>query len=118
MLPPSLIPWILDQSESHLSAKYAQIDAVDATHTMLRPELVLQPIHESIIRRDMKNHLSELAPGIHDEVEHAMAELWGQGTAEFNSVNLDRTIREIVTRASNRAFIGLPICGYCEVILT
>ena len=112
MLPRSLIPWLINQPETVLSAKHAQIDAMEATHTMLRPAVVLQPTHEAIIRQDLKNHLNGLEPKIQDEIAHAMDETWGLETESFRMVNLDETIREVVTRASNRAFVGLPLCGY------
>ena len=112
MLPPSLISWLLKQPEDVLSSKYAQIDAMEATHTMLRPEVVLQPVHEKIVQRDLKNHLNVLAPKIQDEISHAVDEFWGTETESFTMVNLDATIRRIVTRASNRAFVDLPLCEY------
>ena len=93
-----------------MNAKYAQIDAMEATHTMLRPEVVLQPKHEAIIRRELKIHLNELIPEIQDEIAHATGEVWGSEIGSFRVVNLDKTIRKIVTRASNRAFVGLPLC--------
>ena len=112
VLPPSMIPWMINQPESVLSGKHAQIDAMEATHTMLRPELVLQPAHEAVIQRDLKNHLNELVPDIQDEISRAVDEIWGLERESFTMINLDKTIREIVTRASNRAFIGLPLCEY------
>lgn len=110
VLPPSMVPWLISQPEHILSAKFAQIDAIEGTHTMLQPEVVLQPVHEPIIRRDLKNRLNDLIPDMADEIATAVDEIWGKEKHSFRRVNLDHTVREIVTRVSNRAFVGLPLC--------
>lgn len=110
MLPPSLAPWVISRPESILSATDAQIDAIEGTHTMLSWEVVHEPVHKFIIQRDLKHHLAELAPDVQDEISHAVDTIWGLDTESFKMVNLDATIRSIVTRASNRAFVGSPLC--------
>ena len=51
-----MIPWMINQPGTVKSGKHAQVDAMEATNTMLRPELELQPAREAIIQRDLKDH--------------------------------------------------------------
>ena len=69
-----MIPWMINQAGSVKSSKHAQIDAIEATNTMLRPELELQPIREAISQRDLKNILHELVPDIEARLSHAVGE--------------------------------------------
>ena len=110
MLPPSLAPWVISRPESVLSASDAQIDAIEGTHTLLSRELVHEPVHKFVIQRDLKHHLAELVPDVQEEISHAVDTIWGLDSESFKMVNLDATIRSIVTRASNRAFVGSPLC--------
>ncbi|KAK8108383.1 P450 monooxygenase [Apiospora sp. TS-2023a] len=116
VLPPSMMPWLLAQPEQHLSAKWAQLDALNIPLTFLNPDIGIHPIHEPIIRRTLTAHLDGITGMLHEEVALALDELWGGGkdtgdTKEtWREVNLDYTIRRVVARASNRVFVGLPLC--------
>ncbi|KAL9039774.1 MAG: hypothetical protein Q9214_004739, partial [Letrouitia sp. 1 TL-2023] len=118
MLPPSMIQWLLEQPEDTLSAKRAQVDAVEAPITMLKPEVALNPVHEEIVRRQLKVHLGALTENILDEIQVCIHELCESNTQEdgWTKVNLDFVLRRTITRASNRAFIGLPICRDTQYI--
>ncbi|KAK7961227.1 cytochrome P450 [Apiospora saccharicola] len=108
--------WILAQPEQHLSAKWAQLDALNIPLTFLNPDIGIHPIHEPIIRRTLTAHLDGIAGMLHEEVVLALDELWGGkddtgDTKEtWREVNLDYTLRRVVARASNRVFVGLPLC--------
>ena len=64
------------------------------------------------MQRDLKNHPNELALDIQEEISNAADEIWGLERSSFTMINLDKTIREIATKASNGAFVGLPIREY------
>ena len=81
---------------------------------MLEPEVVLQPLHEAIVRRDLKQHLNDLLPEVQNEIACAMDEALGIKTNFSIKVNLDATVRRIIARASNRAFVGLPLCVFSD----
>ena len=81
---------------------------------LLQPGVVFQPIHEAIIQRGLKDHLYEFTPEIQNKIMHAMDELWSMNTNCSNPINLDKTVRTIVARASNRAFVGLPLYKYAS----
>lgn len=77
---------------------------------MLRPKVVFQPIHEDVVRRRFKNHLSGQTSDMMDDIKYAVDQVWGMNESQYKSVNLDGTIRTIIARVSNRALIGLPMC--------
>ena len=112
-MPPSQIPWLIEQPDSVLSAKSAQFDQMEATTTLMCPALMTNPIHEGIIRRELKGQLNALTADMMDEVGYAMDDIWGLKNDDWKPVNLDQTLKTIVARASNRVLVGLPLCEYC-----
>lgn len=110
-----MLPWLLAQPEHHLSAKWAQLDHLNIPQTFLRPDIGIHPVHEPLIRRTLTAHLDSIAGALHEEVALALDDLWGGkddpgDTKAWHEVNLDHTIRRVVARASNRVFVGLPLC--------
>jgi hypothetical protein len=105
-----MLEWLVSQPESHLSAKSAQMDALNIPLTFLRAEIGLNPVHEPLIRRNLTAHLDQITSHIWDEVGLVLEELWGQDTEVWREVNLDYTIRHVVARASNRVFVGGELC--------
>ena len=76
-MPPSQISWLIEQPDSVLSTKSAQFDQMEATTTLMFPALMTNPIHEGIIRRELKGYLNELTADMMDEVGCAMDDIWG-----------------------------------------
>ncbi|OKL60382.1 hypothetical protein UA08_04238 [Talaromyces atroroseus] len=110
VLPPSMLQWLTLQPESHLSAKAAQMDALNIPITFLRPEIGLDPVHEPLIRRNLTANLDSIAGDVWEEVGLALEDLWGQATDSWREVNLDDTVRRVVARAANRVFVGDTLC--------
>lgn len=109
-----MLPWLTSQPESHLSAKWAQMDALNIPTTFLRPDIGLNPVHEPLIRRNLTAHLDSIAGDIQEEVKLSLEKFWGSDTEAWREVNLDYTIRRVVARASNRVFVGSELCKYFE----
>ncbi|KAK6080558.1 cytochrome P450 [Seiridium cupressi] len=119
ILPPSMLHWLVSQPESVLSAKHAQLDALNITTTFLRPEIGEEPHHEPLVRRELTAHLDAVEASMWDEVGAALAEVWGkEGGEGWRKVNLDKTVRHVVARASNRVFIGRELCRNTAFILS
>ncbi|KAK8076769.1 hypothetical protein PG994_004041 [Apiospora phragmitis] len=111
VLPPSMLPWLLAQPEHRLSARWAQLDALNTPLTFLRADIGVNPVHEPLVRRNLMAHLDGIAGLLHEEVALALDDLWAGNSEEaWREVNLDYTIRRVVARASNRIFVGLPLC--------
>lgn len=107
-----MLQWLVSQPETHLSAKWAQMEALNTPITFLRPEIGLNPVHEPLIRRNLNANLDNIAGELSEEVTLALDELWGQGTDSWREVNLDYTVRRVVARAVNRVFVGHRLCKF------
>lgn len=105
-----MLSWLISQPESILSAKHAQLDALNITTTFLRPGIGLEPHHEPLVRRELTAHLDAIEASMWEEVGGALAELWGEDSEGWRKVNLDFTVRRIVARGSNRVMIGPELC--------
>lgn len=105
-----MLQWLISQPESRLSAKWAQMDALNIPTTFLRPEIGLNPVHEPLVRRNLISHLDHIAGDIWEEAGMALEDLWGKDTDAWKKVNLDYTVRRVVARASNRIFVGEELC--------
>lgn len=112
-----MLPWLQSQPETHLSAKWAQMDALNIPETFLRPEIGLNPVHEPLVRRELNARLDHIASLINEEVGMALDELWGTETEGWKEVNLDFTIRRGVARATNRILVGGELCKSCTSVL-
>jgi cytochrome P450 len=77
---------------------------------LLRPEIVHNPTHHETIRGPLTRNLAGLVPDILDEVRLAFDEVLGTDTKEFKEAVVFDTVIEVVARASNRVFIGVPLC--------
>lgn len=110
-----MLPWLVSQPESLLSAKHAQLDALNISTTFLRPEIGEDPQHEPLVRRELTAHLDAVEASMWDEVGAALGQLWGEDAEEgWRKVNLDDTVKHVVARASNRIFIGRELCKSCD----
>jgi hypothetical protein len=110
VLPPSMLPWLVAQPENDLSAKWAQLDALNIPTTFLRAEIGINPAHEPLVRRDLTAHLDAVEADMWDEIGHALEDVWHGGNDDWHEVDLDETIRRVVARASNRIFVGPELC--------
>ena len=77
---------------------------------MAEPRVVQGRAHEKVLIRDLTRGLTVLTPGIFDEISTAIDEEWSVNTQEWTEINPYETLINIVARASNRVFLGLPLC--------
>ncbi|RYP77946.1 hypothetical protein DL771_000805 [Monosporascus sp. 5C6A] len=110
VLPPSMLQWLISQPESHLSAKGAQMDALNIPTTFLRADIGLNPVHEPLVRRNLTARLDHIADDVREVVGLALDELWGKDAEAWREINLDYTIRRVVARAANRVLVGDALC--------
>ncbi|KAH9895714.1 cytochrome P450 [Cubamyces lactineus] len=79
-------------------------------------ETHLDPYHVDIIRDKLTRSLAAVLPEVMDELTVAVHEYIPAKEDEWLSVNVMRAAREIVARASNRVFVGLPACRNREYL--
>ncbi|KAJ7284516.1 cytochrome P450 [Mycena rebaudengoi] len=67
--------------------------------------------HTTIVRTDMTRNIGALFPAVWDEIVTAFDEIIPvQGSGEWASVPAYDAAIQIVTRTTNRLFVGLPLC--------
>jgi hypothetical protein len=101
----------------------------------LGKEQVHNTYHILSIRGGLTRSLGRCFPEVRDEIEHAFDDvlaLKGNGeclssfhflnlfsttmAAEWKLIQIHDAILHIVTRASNRLFVGLPLCEHVQMI--
>ncbi|KAI1824870.1 cytochrome P450 [Xylaria intraflava] len=110
-LLPSMLRWLISQPESILSAKLAQMGAFSFRATFLRPGIIENPIHETLIARKLTVHLLDRIEGdVWEEVGLALELLWGKDTQSWQEMNMVHTICRVIARATNRFVVGEELC--------
>ncbi|KZT08801.1 cytochrome P450 [Laetiporus sulphureus 93-53] len=95
----------LDAAEELVQMKYT-----------IAPEVADHPIHISVIRGPLTRNFGVVLPDVVDEITVAMEELIPIKHDEWVTVPGLSTMRQIVCRASNRVFVGLPFCRNKEYL--
>ncbi|KZO94407.1 cytochrome P450 [Calocera viscosa TUFC12733] len=118
---PSLRSWIVYVSrelfedmrkarDDSLSFREEVNEAVAIEYTIGK-ELADNPWHTSVIRKQMTQNLGAKFPEIYDEISQAfMDELEVADSGAWTPINAYNVILHVVCRASNRLFVGLPLC--------
>ncbi|KZT50827.1 cytochrome P450 [Calocera cornea HHB12733] len=74
-------------------------------------EVAYNPWHTSVIRKQMTQNLGTKFPEIYEEIVAAFQdELVLPDSGEWMPINAYSVILHVVCRASNRLFVGLPLC--------
>jgi len=110
LLPPASMDWIINQPDKVLSVKEAHNAVLQADYTFSDTKIIRQPHHEHIIKTDLLRQLGNLTMDIMDELSASFDETWGLDTEEWKTVGVFENMRAIIARASNRIFVGLPLC--------
>ncbi|KAJ3504346.1 hypothetical protein NLJ89_g7978 [Agrocybe chaxingu] len=90
-------------------------DEILQTEFTLGEHLSRNPYHVPIIRVQLTKALPQLLPDVHEEVVHAFQELMPV-TDKWAKVTPLPTMMKIFARASNRIFVGRPLCRNPEFI--
>ncbi|KAI0147392.1 cytochrome P450 [Xylariaceae sp. FL1272] len=109
-LPKKELQWFLRQPDSDISVTGQIIDGFQFDYTLTDPRLVHEPIHMSVVSGPLTKEIGILIPEIADEVRHVVDEAWGTNVNSFSDVGVYETIRHIICQATNRVFIGAPLC--------
>ncbi|GJE97793.1 cytochrome P450 [Phanerochaete sordida] len=77
---------------------------------MFGKRVIDDPFHVSIIRSQLTKHIPIVFDEIYDEVVAAFKDLLPDGGEEWVPMHAVSVARTVVARASNRVFVGLPLC--------
>ncbi|KIK22831.1 hypothetical protein PISMIDRAFT_101818, partial [Pisolithus microcarpus 441] len=117
---PTLNRWIVVIGRQHLEdikkSTDDELSLIEVANNsakvdyLIGPEINSNPYHISIARIHLTRNLGLYYPDIKDEVHAAFEKLLDLKADAWKSVPAVETVREIVCRASNRVFVGLPRC--------
>lgn len=110
LLPPAELQWFLDQPDSVFSISDYTADTLQSKHTMTDNGLMRWPLHMDLIPRKLAREVMNLVPDLVDETREAMSELWGSRAGETREICVYTSMQRAIGRATNRAFVGLPLC--------
>ncbi|KAF9233836.1 cytochrome P450 [Melanogaster broomeanus] len=98
--------------EDELSALGAANESLKIEYT-LGHQVYHNPYHNAILRSRLTRNIGILCPEIRDEVVTALEEtlnLKDNEGSEWKSVPVLQTFLQVICRATNRIFVGLPLC--------
>ncbi|KAG6331515.1 hypothetical protein ID866_7572, partial [Astraeus odoratus] len=95
--------------EDELSLMEANNDFAKIDY-LIGEEIISNPYHVSVARTHLTRNIALYYPDMRDEIETAFNEILNLKDNEWKSIPAATTMREIVCRASNRVFVGLPLC--------
>lgn len=79
---------------------------LEADHTFFHPNIVREPIHPEVIRRELTQKLGSFADDIVEELQQCLEENWGDDTEDWKEVNLYDTMLDVISRLSMRVLAG------------
>ncbi|TGJ80940.1 hypothetical protein E0Z10_g7830 [Xylaria hypoxylon] len=110
VLPPSQIPWLMEQGEDVLSQEHVNRQFLEADYTFFHANMVEGSVHPEIIQHQLTKKMNGFADDIVDEVRACLEDYWGTDTEEWHEVRVYDTLLLVITRMSIRVFMGLPFC--------
>ncbi|KAJ6578740.1 cytochrome P450 [Mycena vulgaris] len=84
-------------------------EGVQAHYTMGH-QLLTNPYHQLTVRTSLTRNLGRRFPEVKDEIECAFDEVLALQGADWKVVSVLPAIMKIVSRTSNRLFVGAPLC--------
>ncbi|OTA67434.1 cytochrome P450 [Hypoxylon sp. EC38] len=110
MLPAKQLQWLVDQPDSKLNFHEQVLDSLQLNFTVMDPQLIHNPIHQKLISTILTRETGNLVPALLDETRFTVDNLWGTDTDNFREICVYDVMRRIIGQATNRVFVGLPLC--------
>jgi hypothetical protein len=116
VLPISQTKWLIEQPDNVMSQTEVNRQFLEADHTFLHPNIVREPVHPDVIKRELTHKLSGFADGIVEELRLSLDENWGTDTENWREVHAYKTMLDVISRLSTRVFVGEPLCRNKEFL--
>ncbi|KAK7054327.1 hypothetical protein VNI00_003520 [Paramarasmius palmivorus] len=113
---PKLLDDVRRASENELSIIEAVDDIIKARYT-ISPLIHINPYHVNVIRNTLTRNIGAKFEDIRDEISAAFNDNILFKNHDWVEVSAVEVVRNIVVRANNRVFVGLPLCrdiDYCN----
>ncbi|KAI0079530.1 cytochrome P450 [Panus rudis PR-1116 ss-1] len=114
---PSAIEELRRLPSDQVNFMGAASDTILMKHTF-GPIVHEDPFHVGIIRAHLTKHLADMFPEMFEEVTTGFKELLPEIGNDWTPVVILPIAQKIIARASNRIFVGLPMCrhpGYIDL---
>jgi cytochrome P450 len=119
IIPPSQIPWLLEQPDTVLSVNELHHDILAGDYNFTSPKIIKEPYHEHVVFRNLPRRIGVLVPDIWEELGDSIDQQWGTDTENWKDVCVFETMMQIIARVSNRVLVGMPLCrneGYLKAM--
>lgn len=110
MLPPTGFHHHLSQPDTILDHKSPQNTFLHSKYTISDDRIMAKTFHYEFIRSQLIRRLPLVTQNLHEESSLAFDEIWGKATESWSEISLIKTCMRIVSRTSNRVFVGAPLC--------
>ncbi|KZS96405.1 cytochrome P450 [Sistotremastrum niveocremeum HHB9708] len=109
IISPELLEDLKRAQDDHLSFSEGVAEFVQVDWT-LGPNVHKNDYHVPIVRSQFTRSLTAMYPEIHDEICSAISDQITPQGEEWISINAIGFVSQVVARANNRTFVGLPLC--------
>jgi cytochrome P450 len=102
--------WLLDKPDTVVSVAEAHYDQLAGAYNFTDPNLLRTMFHEKVLHKSMYRNLGGVMPEVWDELQSAISTHFGTEPGASKTITLWPEFMDIIARASNRMFVGLPLC--------
>ncbi|KAI1496764.1 ent-kaurene oxidase [Biscogniauxia marginata] len=110
MLPVREIQWLVDQPDSDFNMHEQTREALQLDYTVMDAQLTRTIAHHKLISGVLTRETGNLVPDLIDEIRFSVDKLWGTDTENFKTISVFSVMQRIIGHATNRIFVGLPLC--------
>ena len=109
ILPPSQVRELIRKPDDEVDLHIIHWEQLANTYTS-RPEVWLNAVHLSVVRRQLTRKLPSFSDDLYREMAASFASNWGAEGTSSNQVPVYRSCIKIVSRAANRVLYGVELC--------
>ncbi|TFK62284.1 cytochrome P450 [Pluteus cervinus] len=95
--------------EDQLSFHHASCDILQLKYTV-KSGIQEEPYHLKVMYQRMSGGFGKFCPALLDEIRHALGDIIPTREDEWTSIPAFSSMVQVIARATNRVFIGLPVC--------
>jgi hypothetical protein len=111
VLPPSQVRELVRKPDDEVDLHIIHWEQLANRYTS-RPEVFLNPIHLSVVRRQITRKLPTFSDDLFREMAAAFTSEWVNEDDSSKEVAVYRSCIKIVSRAANRVLSGVELCRY------
>ncbi|PPQ84183.1 hypothetical protein CVT26_015253, partial [Gymnopilus dilepis] len=110
VLSPKYIADLRGCRDKDLSLYHAQNDILALDQTIGAPPSDEDDLHNKVLQRMLASNFSENGVDLHDESVKALADIFPLKDNEWHSVPCYDNVLHLITRVTNRFYVGEPLC--------